>query len=179
MRKCILAGSIIALVAAAVPAAAQSLPADPGTWEVSIGGGATIPVGSTTDRLKTGIHGALTLGYELPNSNLMFGVEGMYLRAVNKTQVGDHSNIFVATAHTHIGFGSGPYLVLGAGLLRDEYQQPLGQLVITNTHASFAVEGGLGIDVAKRIFLEGRVIHSFRSNKPTYTLVPITLGIKF
>mgnify|MGYP001545419164 CR=1 FL=1 len=178
MRK-ILAGSLCAIIAAIAPAAAQSLPPDPGTWAVSLGAGATVPVGNTADHLKTGIHGAAAIGYQLPDSHLMFGVEGMYLRASNKTIPGDHSNIVVATAHAHIGLG-GPYIVLGAGLLRDEYKQPLGSVVITNTHATFSLEGRLGIEFAKVLFLEGRVIHSFRTDDHVkYTLIPITLGIKF
>ena len=179
MRKVILVGSLIALIAAAVPAAAQSLPPDPGTWWTSLGGGVTFPVGSTGDKLKTGYHGSLAVGYQLPDSKIELGAEGMFLRADNKSEGGHHSNVIVVTAHAHWGFGGGVHLVTGVGLLRDEYRTPLRNLEIVNTRASFAVEGGLGIDIGKHIFLEGRVIQSFRKAPNRYTLVPVTLGIRF
>jgi len=178
MRKVILVGSLIAMIAAA-PAAAQALPPDPGTWWTSVGAGATFPVGSTADKLKTGIHGTIAVTYELPKTKVELGLEGMFLRATNKTLGADHSNIIVATAHAHWGLGGGLYLATGVGLLRDEYEQPLRDITITNTRASFAVEGGLGLDVGKHIFLEGRVIQSFRKAPNRYTLVPVTIGVRF
>ena len=180
MRKIELVGStVLLLIATAIPARAQSLPPDPGKWEVSLGGGATIPVGNTSDRLKTGIHGAINIGYILPNTHIELGAEGMYLRATNKTTAGDHSNIMVVTAHVHWGIGSALYVVTGIGLLRDEYKQPLTNITITNTHASLALEGGLGFDIGKIAFLEGRVIHSFRKDQDKYTLIPLTIGFRF
>lgn len=180
MRKIELVGSlVVTMIAFALPASAQSLPPDPGKWEVSLGAGATIPVGSTSDRLKTGVHGALNIGYILPNSHIELGAEGMFLRADNKTEAGDHSNIMVVTAHVHWGIGSALYLVTGVGLLRDEYKQPLRTTTIVNTHASLALEGGLGFDIGKHAFLEGRVLHSFRKDADKYTLIPLTIGIRF
>jgi hypothetical protein len=179
MRKAILVGSLIASIAAASPATAQSLPPDPGTWRTSIGGGVTFPVGSTGDKLKTGYHGALAVGYQLPDTKVELGLEGMYLRADNKLEGGHHSNVLVATAHAHWGFGGGFYLATGVGLLRDEYRTPLQDIEIVNTRASFAVEGGLGLDVGKHVFLEGRVIQTFRKAPNRYTLVPVTIGLRF
>ncbi|HEY4320445.1 MAG TPA: outer membrane beta-barrel protein [Gemmatimonadales bacterium] len=185
MRKSILAGSLITLISAAVPAAAQSLPPDPGTWVLGIGAGATIPVGKQTDFLKTGFHGAVNIGYDLPNADMELGVEGIYLRAKNKLSNDNYSNVYTIMAHAHIGAGErgGPYLVLGAGVLRNEYKQALevidGPNEITNTHSAFAIEGGVGINFGKVVFLEGRVLHSFRKDDDEYTLVPITLGIRF
>ncbi len=184
MRKSILAGSLIMLISAAVPAAAQSLPPDPGTWILALGGGATIPVGKQTDFLKTGYHGSVSVGYALPNADLEFGMEGMYLRAKNKNSVDNYSNVYTFMAHGHFGAGDrgGPYLVLGAGLLRNEYKQSIqlqgGGNQITNTHSAFAVEGGLGVNFGKVLFLEGRVFHSFRKAGDEYTLIPITIGIR-
>jgi hypothetical protein len=180
MLKVILVGSVVASIAAARPLTAQALPPDPGHWVGSISGGVTIPVGHQTDFLKTGINGAATVGYLLPNDKVTFSLEGRYLYAKNKQSVNDHSNIFTGMFRADFGTGhGGPYLTLGAGVLRNEYEQQLTNLVIVNTHASVAVEGGVGIGFGRSLFVEGRVVHSFRKDSDTYTLVPLTLGIRF
>jgi hypothetical protein len=179
MRQCILAGSVFALVLAASPAAAQ-MDRDPGTWVVSLGGGATFPVGNQTAFLKTGIHGAAAVGYELPSDKAMFSVEGRYLYADNKQSSDGHSNILTFMGRGDFGsLQSGPYITLGAGVLRNEYDQPINNIVFRNTHAAFAIEGGVGFAFGKTVFIEGRVLHSFRKAADEYTLIPVTLGIRF
>ncbi len=179
MRQCILAGSVFALVLAASPAAAQ-MDRDPGTWILSLGAGATFPVGNQTDFLKTGIHGSAAIGYELPSDKAMFSVEGRYLYADNKVSSNGHSNILTFMGRGDFGsLQHGLYFTLGAGVLRNEYRQPIGDQSIRNTHAAFALEGGLGFALGKTVFLEGRVLHSFRKDSDEYTLIPVTIGIRF
>lgn len=179
MRKCMWSMSFLALVAFAAPAAAQ-MDRDPGTWVASIGGGATFPVGNQTNFLKTGVHGTATVGYELPNDKVTFDLEGRYLYADNKVSSNGHSNILTFMGRADFGTGEGgPYITVGAGVLRNEYLQPIGDITIRNTHAAAAIEGGVGFGFGKTVFLEGRVVHSFRKDVDDYTLIPVTLGIRF
>ena len=58
-----------ALLVATIPtfAAAQG-----GSWEVSLGGGATIPLGTSADLYQTGYHGGAAFGYRPTGSKLVY-----------------------------------------------------------------------------------------------------------
>lgn len=190
MRKTLFGTAIIALAAVA-PLAAQDpgagMASMNGSWIVSLGGGATLPVGDASDIFKTGWHGNATFGYRPAGSKLSYVLDAGYHRAENKFLPGvdesdtvegaGNSNIFTAFARINYDLAPSFYFLGGVGVLRREFPVEGSNAIFTNTDAGVAGTIGLGLVVGRTIFLEGRLINKF--SDPSLMIVPITVGVRF
>ncbi len=70
MRRVLFAAALMA----ALPALATAQSGARGSWEVSLGGGATIPLGTSADLYQTGFHGAVGIGYRPLDSKIVYKV---------------------------------------------------------------------------------------------------------
>lgn len=190
MRKVLFAGLLVALAVVA-PLSAQN-PSDgmasmTGSWVVSLGGGATIPVGDASDIFDTGFHGNATIGYKPANSSLAFMLDAGYHRAENKflpgldstdTVVGTgNSNIFTAFARVNLDLSPNLYFLGGVGILRREFPVEGSNAIFTNTDAGIAATAGVGFVLGRVFFVEGRVINMFGDTN--LMIIPITAGVRF
>jgi hypothetical protein len=174
MRKLILLGATLGLLSAASSASAQGS----GSWIGSLGGGVSLPVGNFGDAAKTGWHGAATIGYKPADSKLEWLVDASYHHLVSKSFADAHDNLFIAMGRANYWAGNKFYVIGGAGMMRDEFSSTTLGVTTKGSTSAFALTGGLGLSLAKSIFLEGRVINGFTKGAAT-TLIPVTIGVKF
>ncbi len=175
MRKIILLGATLGLLATVSSASAQSS----GSWIGSLGGGVTLPTGKFGDAVKTGWHGAATLGYKPAASKWEWLLDASYHHHVNKVpNIDASSSLWIAMGRANYWAGSNLYVLGGAGMMRDESKTKVGSVSTTGSVTALAVTGGLGYVLGKNIFLEGRLIDGFTKGAST-VIVPITIGIRF
>lgn len=162
------------LLVATIPtfAAAQS-----GSWEVSLGGGATIPLGTSADLYQTGYHGGAAFGYRPSDSKLVYLIIASLHRLDQDAFPGSHANIFAAFARADYDVSPALYVIGGLGIVRNENQLIVSGTQFTNTNNDFAMTVGIGTAFAGKFFIEGRLMYGF--GDPKSTLIPITVGIKF
>ncbi len=170
MRRIVLAAFILA----AVPALAS---AQSGSWDVELGGGATIPLGTSADLYQTGFHGAVALGYRPMDSKLVYKVHASMHRLNQDAFADSHANIFAAFARIDYDLSPMAYVIGGVGVVRNENQTLVSGVRFTNTNSDPAMTAGLGVRFGKNLFAEGRLMYGF--GDPKSTLVPITLGVRF
>lgn len=163
-----------ALLLATVPtfAAAQG-----GSWHVSLGGGATIPLGTSADLYQAGYHGGVAFGYRPSGSKLVYGLIATLHRLDQDAFPGEHANIFAAFARADYDVSPKLYVIGGLGLVRNENQLIISGKQITNTNSDVAMTAGLGVRFGGKFFAEGRLMYGFGS--PKSTLIPLTVGISF
>lgn len=170
MRNVLLA----ALLAAAVPTIAS---AQGGSFETTLGGGVTIPLGNSADLYQTGFHGAASVGYRALDSKMVFKLHASLHRLNQDAFTDAHANIFAAFARMDYDVSPMAYVISGVGIVRNENQAVVSGVRFTNTNSDPAITGGLGVRFGKNLFAEGRVMYGFGDVKST--LVPITLGLRF
>lgn len=163
-----------ALLAAAVPTIAS---AQGGSFETSLGGGVTIPLGNSADLYETGFHGAAAIGYRALNSKAVFKLHASFHRLNQDAFTDAHANIFAAFARMDYDVSPMAYVIGGVGVVRNENQAVVSGVRFTNTNSDPALTGGLGLRIGKNLFAEGRVMYGLGDVKTT--LVPITFGIRF
>ena len=163
-----------ALLVATIPtfAAAQG-----GSWHVSLGGGATIPLGTSADLYQTGYHGMVAFSYRPSDSKLAYGLITSLHRLNQDAFPGEHANIFAAFARADYDVSPMLYAIGGLGIVRNENQLIISGTQITNTNNDFAMTAGMGIRFGGKFFAEGRVMYGFGS--PKSTLIPLTVGFTF
>lgn len=173
MRKAILAGVLVALVAVTAPVSAQST----GSWQLGLGGGVTLPVGSASDAYKMGYHGTALVGYRPAASKIWVGLDAQYHHFTEKT-VGASANSFAAFGRLNYDAAANIYLLGGVGLWRTESKYTVSGASFKATNSNMAIEAGAGVTIGKNLFLEGKFINVFASNNHQ-SFVPITFGIHF
>ncbi len=176
MRKAVLAVAALTLAATA-PAEAQS------GFVFGVNGGATLPMGNANDALKTGWGGGVTLMMRDPASKVGWGIEAQFHRLAYDKILGidpnANLNSYGAMARLDFAAGGNVYLLGGAGLFRNEVTGGDNYPDFGDTsNTNFAVEGGLGLNFGRGLFVEGKYINIFTDNSNTQ-LVPITIGIRF
>ncbi len=176
MRKPVLAVALLSCLATA-PAVAQS------SFVVGVDGGATLPMGNANDVLKTGWGGGVTLMMRNPTSKVGWGIEAQFHRLAydNILGVDPNANLNAYGAMARLDFSAGGklYLLGGAGLFRNEVTGGDNYPDFGDTsNTDFAVEGGLGLNFGRGLFLEGKYINIFTDNHNTQ-LLPLTIGIRF
>lgn len=174
MHKIVLAALSLGLVAAAVPASAQS----GGSYVGSLGGGVSLPVGDFSNFAKTGWHGAATMGFHPAASKWDWLVDASYHHFSDKSAADAHDNLFVALARGNYWTGTNVYLLAGAGVMRNEATTTIVGVSTKNSTTAFAIAGGVGVALGKSLFVEGRVLNGFTKGSST-TLVPFTIGVRF
>ncbi len=174
----------LALALAAVPVHAQQ------TFDFGFGGGVSLPMGSTSDFLTVGPHGAISLSW-IPAGSRGFGVQvdGMYQYIMgDEDELGGldiNQQLINGTVSLLYRFpvapGSRfrPYAVAGGGLYNfDVKGDDVGGDVDSET--DFGLAGGVGTDIEMTpnfsLFLEGRYHNVFTEGNDDFQLLPITLG---
>lgn len=173
MRRVLFAAAVIAIL----PAVASAQSGASGSWEVNLGGGATIPLGTSADLYQTGFHGAVGIGYRPLNSKVVYKVHTALHRLSQDGFPGENANIFAAFARADYDVSPTLYAIGGIGLVRNENQLRVGNTQITNTNSDPAFTAGLGMKFGKSLFVEGRLMYGFGDVKST--LIPITVGFTF
>jgi len=176
MRTTVLAVAAISLAVTA-PAAAQS------GFVVGVDGGITLPMGNANDVLKTGWGGGVTLMMRNPDARVGWGIEAQFHRLAYDQIAGidpnANLNSYGAMARLDFSAGGKLYLLGGAGLFRNEVTGGDNYPDFGDTsNTDFAVEGGLGLNFGRGLFLEGKYINIFTDNDNTQ-MIPITIGIRF
>ncbi|HEU4588009.1 MAG TPA: outer membrane beta-barrel protein [Gemmatimonadales bacterium] len=151
-----------------------------------LGGGATIPLGSTSDAVKTGWHGLALVQFKPAGSPVGFQIDGQYQElkskaglTAGKTQlINGTANVvfsFPVAAETKVR----PYLIGGGGVYNIKFKPSAGGASPSST--KFGLNAGAGFDFAlsgATIFVEGRYHNVFVTGSDT-KFIPITLGVKF
>lgn len=178
MRHVALAALFVSVLAAA-PAAAQS------SWKIGVNAGATLPIGDAGDVYKTGFGGGVTI-MRHTGSKLAFGVDAQLHRLGLSDEFSEvldiDGNLTGAAAFGRLEYSVAPnvYLVGGAGLFRSEISSDdeiLGGETVSGNTTDFAVQAGLGLNLGKAFFVEGKLINVFSDE--TARFIPITVGIRF
>jgi opacity protein-like surface antigen len=155
----------------------------------SIGGGITIPTGSTSDGLKTGWNGTAALQYKPAGSPLGFQVDGMYQQMKATTAAAaaglDKNEIWSGTGNLVFWFPVAsetkihPYLLGGGGVYNIKAKSTSGASV---SETKFGINAGAGFDfdIQERvgIFVEGRFHNVFVTGSDA-KFIPISAGIRF
>jgi hypothetical protein len=168
-----------ALVLAATLFAAPALHAQA---SFSIAAGATIPMGSTADALKTGYNVTAGVGIKPPLAPLGLRLEGMLNSMDIKpcTLCGTGSTrILAGIANVTLSGVAMPmgYLIGGVGMYNIATPDISGSP--TNTKAGFNVGAGLSFPLTGfSTFAEVR-FHLVATDQKSTKFVPITFGIKF
>lgn len=163
-----------ALLAATVPTFAS---AQGGSFETSLGGGVTIPMGNTADLYDTGFHGAAAIGYRALDSKVVFKLHASLHRLNQDAFTDAHANIFAAFVRADYDLSPTMYAIGGVGVVRNENQIVVSGVRFTNTNSDPAMTAGLGLNFGKNLFAEGRLMYGF--GDPKSTLIPITVGLRF
>src|SRR4051812_36457163 len=157
--------------------------------EFSIGAGATVPLDTYGDVVKTGYHGLVGVSFTPSAFPLGIQIDGMYDRLKQEASVGDRtSQIIQGTANLVYKFKTSeesafrPYLIGGVGVYN--FKVVGGSDVAApgegNTSTDFGLNGGAGFDIKASgigLFVEGRFHNVFVGGSDT-KFIPITAGIR-
>lgn len=176
--------AVVGLIAAALalPAQAQQ------RITVGVGGGVTIPSGSTSDVVKTGWNVLGAVQFKPAGSPLGFQIDGNYrqlkatdsLRALgaDKKQIADGTaNIvywFPVAGETRVR----PYVLAGGGIynLKDKFLNGT-----STSQTKFGINGGAGFDFdfqrSVGLFVEGRFHNVFVTGSDVH-YIPISAGVR-
>ncbi|MGE5230780.1 MAG: outer membrane beta-barrel protein [Deltaproteobacteria bacterium] len=155
----------------------------------SIGGGITIPTGSTSDGLKTGWNGTAAIQYKPAGSPLGFQVDGMYQQLKATTSAAalglDKDEIWSGTGNLVFWFPVAsetkihPYLLGGGGVYNIKAKPTTGT---STSETKFGINVGAGFDFDIQdkvgIFVEGRFHNVFITGADA-KFIPISAGIRF
>lgn len=150
-----------------------------------IGGGATIPLGNTSDAVKTGWNGLALVQFKPASSPVGFQIDGQYQELKSKAGLTPgKSQLVNGTANVVFSFPTSaetkvrPYLIGGAGAYNVKFKPTTGTSASTT---KFGINAGAGFDFAlsgATIFVEGRFHNVFTEGSNT-KFIPINLGVKF
>jgi hypothetical protein len=160
--------------------------------EFSIGAGATVPLDTYGDVVKTGYHGLVGVSFAPSSFPLGIQIDGTYDRLKQEASVGDRtSQIIQGTANLIYKFKTSeestfrPYLIGGIGVYNfklvsgsDVAGPGVGN--VGNTSTDFGLNGGAGFDIKTGgigLFVEGRFHDVFNTGTNT-KFIPITAGIR-
>jgi len=179
---------VLALLAAG---SAQAQTSGGGNWiSVGVGGGVSIPLGSTSDAVKTGWNGTAIFQYKPATSPVGFQIDGMYsqLKATDAVKLidplADKSEIFSGTGNVVFWLPVAettkirPYLLGGGGVYNVKAKDTDGT---SASVTKFGINAGAGFDFDLQprvgIFLEGR-FHNVFTEGTDVKFIPITAGVR-
>jgi opacity protein-like surface antigen len=185
LRSVVLGSALIATVGAA-PAVAQA--------RFSLGGGATVPLGTFDESASTAWHGLAAIGFQPTDFPVGFQVDGMYHRFGFDAEGFDADwQLIQGTANVVFAFNTAeestfhPYLIGGVGAYN---LKPVGDDAEgAESDTNFGLNAGAGFDFdlgSVAAFVEGRFHAVFSGTVEPETLddatasfVPISVGIRF
>jgi opacity protein-like surface antigen len=165
------------------------LPAQEQTYDVGVGGGLSLPIGSTSDALTTGPHGILSFSW-IPAASPGFGLQldGMYQYISGDADalagLDIDQQVLNATLSLLYRFPAmnriRPYVLGGGGVYNFDVKGDNAGDVGSNTE--FGLEGGVGADfeISPRlaIFVEGRY-HNVFTEGDDFQIAPVSVGGRF
>jgi Outer membrane protein beta-barrel domain len=151
--------------------------------QFGLGGGASIPSGSTSDGLKTGWHGTGLVQFMPASSPVGVRIEGSY-RQMNFDGGGGKDQIIDGTANAVYEFKVSPetkfrpYIIGGGGVYNIK-AKPDG--FPSSSETKFGLNAGAGFNVGTStaaFFAEGR-FHDVLVSGTDFHFIPITVGVRF
>jgi outer membrane protein with beta-barrel domain len=151
--------------------------------QFGLGGGASVPSGSTSDGLKTGWHGTALVEFKPVASPVGFRIDGNY-NQLNFEGGGGKDRVIDGTANAVYGFRVSPetkfrpYLIGGGGIYNVKAKPDIGP---SPSNTKFGINGGAGFNLgtsSTSFFVEGRFHNVFFSG-PDFHFIPITAGVRF
>ena len=152
-----------------------------------VGGGITIPTGSTSDAFGTGWHGMALIRFKPAASPIGFQIDGMYQRLKTDDPIPEgHLQLINGTANAVFSFPVSeetrfrPYIIGGVGYYNSKVKFDVGP--DGEGDSNIGVNAGAGFDVSfgsGTFFVEGRFHNVFVSDVDDVKFIPITAGIRF
>lgn len=151
--------------------------------QFGLGGGVTIPSGSTSNGLKTGWHGTGLIQFKPVASPVGFRIDGAYQQlgfdgGGGKRQVIDGTGNVVYEFQVSPETRFRPYLIGGAGVYNLKNKPDSSQ---TTSATKFGINAGAGFNIQASgvgLFMEGR-FHDVFVPGSDFHIVPITVGVRF
>jgi hypothetical protein len=151
--------------------------------EFGVGGGASIPTGTTSDGLKTGWHGLALLQFKPASSPVAIRIDGSY-NHLGFDGGGGKEKIIAGTLNAVYSFATAaesrfrPYLLAGGGVYNVKAEPDFGASL---SDTKFGINAGAGFNFSASgvgFFLEARFNDILVSGADLH-YVPITAGIHF
>lgn len=151
--------------------------------QFGLGGGVSVPSGSSSDGLKTGWHGLALVQFLPASSPVGFRLDGAY-HQMKFEGGGGKEQIINGTANAVYEFKVAsetkfrPYLIGGGGIYNLKAKPDVGS---SASETKFGINAGAGFNFgASRtaFFVEGRFHNVFVSGSD-FHFIPITAGIRF
>jgi opacity protein-like surface antigen len=151
--------------------------------QFGLGGGVTVPSGSTSNGLKTGWHGMALIQFKPAASPVGFQIDGAYQQlgfegGGGKEQVLDGTGNIVYSFQVSPETRFRPYLIGGVGVYNLKLKPDVGP---SPSDTKFGLNAGAGFNVQASgvgLFLEGRFHNVFVDGSDLH-FIPITAGVRF
>ncbi|HEV7365151.1 MAG TPA: outer membrane beta-barrel protein [Gemmatimonadales bacterium] len=150
--------------------------------QFGLGGGVSIPTGTTNDGLKTGWHGLALVQFK-SSSPVGFQIDGSY-NQLGFDGGGGKDKILAGTANLVYEFATSaestfhPYLIGGGGVYNVKAAPDFGASV---SDTKFGINVGAGFNFRSSgvgFFVEGR-FHDILVSGSDFHYIPITAGLRF
>lgn len=176
-----LAAVALVTVVSAAPAVAQT------GVEFGLGGGLTLPLGTTNDAFKTGWNGQVAALIKPAGSPVGVQIDGLWSQM--KTDVTDagKARTLAGTANLVYGFPVSkttvisPYLIGGVGIYNVKFTDETVTPSASASDTKFGFNVGAGFNVGQgrtKFYGEGR-FHDVLTDGDNFKMFPITVGIRF
>lgn len=151
--------------------------------QFGLGGGLTIPSGSSSNGLKTGWHGLALVQFKPASSPVGFRIDGMY-HQLKFDGGGGKDQIVNGTANVVYEFSVSPdtkfrpYLIGGGGVYNVKAKP---DNFPSASQTKFGVNAGAGFNFgssATSFFVEGR-FHNVFVTGSDFHFIPISVGVRF
>jgi outer membrane protein with beta-barrel domain len=148
-----------------------------------LGGGVSIPSGTTSDGLKTGWHGMALVQILPAASPVGFQIDGAY-QQLNFDGGGGKDQVIDGTANVVYEFKTSsetrfrPYLIGGGGVYNIKAKPDVGP---SPSSTKFGINAGAGFNFGAAntsLFVESR-FHNVFVTGSDFHFIPITVGVRF
>jgi hypothetical protein len=151
--------------------------------QFGLGGGVSIPSGSTSDGLKTGWHGLALVRIKPATTPVGFQIDGAY-HQMKFEGGGGKDQIIDGTANVVYEFATAetsnfkPYILGGGGVYNVKAKPDIGGSI---SDTKFGINAGAGFNFgagSASLFVEGR-FHNVFVEGSDFHFIPITVGVRF
>jgi len=151
--------------------------------EFGVGGGLSVPTGTTSNGLKTGWHGLALVQFKPASSPVGFRIDGSY-NQLGFDGGGGKDEVIAGTANAVYELATSaesqfhPYLIAGGGIYNVKGKPDFG---VSVSSTKFGINAGAGFNFKSSgigFFVEGR-FHDILLSGPDFHYIPITAGIRF
>jgi len=151
--------------------------------QFGLGGGVSIPSGSSSNGLKTGWHGMGLIQFKPAASPVGFQIDGAFQQlgfegGGGKRQIIDGTGNIVYEFQVAPETRFRPYLIGGGGVYNVKDKQDIGG---SDSFTKFGINAGAGFNIQASgvgLFVEGR-FHNVFVPGSDFHFIPITAGLRF